>query len=73
LTPHHDQARFCWHATAPDQSEPAYVCFDVVVAADDQIHQVYEFIDRTPVTDRDGNQQRNRLRTLKSQPSRVSW
>jgi hypothetical protein len=30
-----------------DRSEPAYIGFDVVVAADDQIHQVYGFIDRT--------------------------
>ncbi|MGB9280111.1 MAG: hypothetical protein WCB57_08545 [Pseudonocardiaceae bacterium] len=38
------------NATAPDQPEPAYVGFDVVVAADDQIRQIYGFIDRTLVT-----------------------
>ncbi len=45
---HHDQARFTWHATAPDESEPAYVGFDVVITADDKIQQVYGFIDHSP-------------------------
>jgi hypothetical protein len=45
---HHDQARFNWLATAPAASEPAYVGFDVIIAADGQIQQVYGFIDHTP-------------------------
>jgi SnoaL-like domain len=45
---HHGQARFIWHATPPDAAEPAYVGFDVIVAAGDRIRHVYGFIDPTP-------------------------
>jgi hypothetical protein len=34
--------------TAPDESEPAYVGFDVIITADDKIQQVYGFIDHSP-------------------------
>jgi hypothetical protein len=45
---HHDQARFNWHATAPGESEPAYVGFDVLVTDDGRIRTVYGFLDKVP-------------------------
>lgn len=45
---HHDQARFNWHATAPGESEPTYIGFDVIITTDGQIQRVYGFIDRGP-------------------------
>jgi hypothetical protein len=47
---HHGQARFSWHATAPGESEAAYVGFDVLVADDDdgRVRSVYGFLDRVP-------------------------
>jgi hypothetical protein len=45
---HHTQARFAWNATAPGETEPAYVGFDVVVAEDGRIDRVYGFIDKAP-------------------------
>ncbi len=46
---HHSQARFTWHATAPGEAEPAFVGFDVLVASDGRVENVYGFIDRAPV------------------------
>lgn len=45
---HHDQSRFHWHATAPGATDPAYVGFDVIVAQDGRVRDVYGFIDRAP-------------------------
>src|SRR6478609_1247434 len=45
---HHDQARFNWNATAPGDTEPAYVGFDVIVADDGRVREVYGFMDRAP-------------------------
>jgi hypothetical protein len=45
---HHGQARFNWLATAPGQSEPAYIGFDVLVAEDGRVSSVYGFIDKAP-------------------------
>jgi hypothetical protein len=45
---HHDQARFQWHATAPGDAEPAYVGFDVLVAEDGRLRNVYGFLDKVP-------------------------
>ncbi len=45
---HHEQARFNWHATAPETADPTYIGFDVIIAAGDQIRQVYGFIDQAP-------------------------
>jgi SnoaL-like protein len=45
---HHDQARFNWNATAPGDTEPAYVGFDVIVADDGRVCNVYGFMDRAP-------------------------
>jgi hypothetical protein len=44
---HHDQARFQWHA-GPAEAPDAYVGFDVIVAEDDRIRNVYGFIDAAP-------------------------
>ncbi len=46
---HHQQARFNWHATAPGESEPSCVGFDVIVTDNDRIRQVYGFVDKVPV------------------------
>jgi hypothetical protein len=45
---HHNQARFNWYATPPGDSEPAYIGFDVLVAADGRVQSVYGFLDKTP-------------------------
>ncbi|HEV2980224.1 MAG TPA: nuclear transport factor 2 family protein [Solirubrobacteraceae bacterium] len=45
---HHNQARFQWHATAPGESEPAYVGFDVLVTDNGQVRNVYGFLDKVP-------------------------
>jgi SnoaL-like domain len=44
---HHDQARFQWHAGAPD-SPDTYVGFDVIVTEDGRIRNVYGFADAGP-------------------------
>ena len=44
---HHNQARFQWHA-GPDGAPDAYVGFDVIVADDGQIRNVYGFMDAAP-------------------------
>ena len=48
---HHSQARFHWQATAPGDSEPQYIGFDVIVVEDGQIAQVHGFIDKAPTGD----------------------
>ena len=45
---HHDQARFNWNATAPGETEPSYVGFDVIVADDGRVRNVYGFMDNAP-------------------------
>jgi hypothetical protein len=45
---HHGQARFQWHATAPGESEPAYIGFDVIVAEDGRVRRVYGWLDKVP-------------------------
>jgi hypothetical protein len=45
---HHEQARFNWNATAPGETEPSYVGFDVIVADDGRVRNVYGFMDRVP-------------------------
>jgi hypothetical protein len=44
---HHNQARFQWHAGAGDAPD-AYVGFDVIVAEDGRIRNVYGFMDAAP-------------------------
>jgi hypothetical protein len=44
---HHNQARFQWHA-GPADAPDAYVGFDVIVAADGRIRNVYGFMDAAP-------------------------
>lgn len=44
---HHNQARFQWHAGPADAPE-TYVGFDVIVAADGRIRNVYGFMDAAP-------------------------
>ena len=44
---HHDQARFQWHAGPADEPD-AYVGFDVIVADDGRIRNVYGFMDAAP-------------------------
>ena len=44
---HHDQARFQWHA-GPAGAPDAVVGFDVIVAEDGRIRNVYGFIDVAP-------------------------
>jgi hypothetical protein len=46
---HHNQARFQWHA-GPDDAPQTYVGFDVIVAADGRIRNVYGFMDAAPAT-----------------------
>jgi len=45
---HHNQARFQWHATAPGAAEPAYIGFDVLVADNGRVRNVYGFLDKVP-------------------------
>ncbi len=45
---HHSQARFQWHAGPPEEAEPAFVGFDVIVAEGDLVRGVYGFIDHVP-------------------------
>ena len=44
---HHNQARFQWHAGPPDAPD-AVIGFDVIVADDRRIRNVYGFMDRGP-------------------------
>jgi hypothetical protein len=44
---HHDQARFQWHA-GPAEARDAVVGFDVIVAEDGRIRNVYGFMDIAP-------------------------
>jgi hypothetical protein len=44
---HHNQARFQWHA-GPDDKPDTYVGFDVIVAEDGRIRNVYGFMDAAP-------------------------
>jgi hypothetical protein len=44
---HHNQARFQWHAGPPDAPD-AYLGFDVVLAEDGRICNVYGFVDAAP-------------------------
>ena len=44
---HHRQARFQWHAGPADAPE-TYVGFDVIVAEDGRIRNVYGFMDAAP-------------------------
>ena len=44
---HHDQARFQWHA-GPSADPAQFVGFDVIVADDGRIRNVYGFIDKAP-------------------------
>jgi hypothetical protein len=44
---HHNQARFTWHA-GPAEAPAAFVGFDVIVAEDGRIRNVYGFMDATP-------------------------
>ena len=48
LDAHHNQARFQWHATAPDGTEPAYIGFDVLVTDKGRVRNVYGFLDKVP-------------------------
>ena len=45
---HHWQARFNWRATAPGDSAPSYIGFDVITTAGDRVRQVYGFMDKAP-------------------------
>ena len=45
---HHDQARFNWNVTGPGHSEPAYVGFDVIVADNGRVRNVYGWLDHAP-------------------------
>ena len=44
---HHSQARFQWHA-GPADAPDAYVGFDVIVAENGHIRNVYGFMDAAP-------------------------
>jgi hypothetical protein len=44
---HHDQARFQWRA-GPADAPDTYVGFDVIVAEDGRIRNVYGFMDAAP-------------------------
>src|SRR2546421_12993499 len=44
---HHNQARFQWHA-GPAAAPDSYVGFDVIVAEDGRIRNVYGFMDAAP-------------------------
>jgi hypothetical protein len=45
---HHGQARFQWHATGPEEPEPAYIGFDVLVTDNGRVQRVYGFLDKVP-------------------------
>jgi hypothetical protein len=44
---HHNQARFQWHA-GPADTPDAFIGFDVIVAEDGRIQNVYGFMDAAP-------------------------
>ena len=44
---HHNQARFQWHA-GPADAPDAFIGFDVIVAEDGRIRNVYGFMDAAP-------------------------
>ncbi len=44
---HHDQARFQWHAGPPEQPD-MFIGFDVIVAENGRIRNVYGFTDAAP-------------------------
>jgi hypothetical protein len=44
---HHNQARFQWHGGPADEPD-RYVGFDVIVAEDGRISNVYGFMDKAP-------------------------
>jgi hypothetical protein len=44
---HHNQARFQWHA-GPADAPDTYLGFDVIIAEDGRIRNVYGFIDAAP-------------------------
>ncbi len=44
---HHEQARFTWHAGLPN-GEPSYIGFDVAVAENGRLRNVYGFLDKVP-------------------------
>lgn len=44
---HHNQARFQWHA-GPAEAPDAIIGFDVIVAEDGRIRNVYGFMDAAP-------------------------
>src|ERR1700730_16855433 len=43
---HHDQARFTWHLGPPGGDEPIVIGFDVAVADNGRLREVYGFIDK---------------------------
>lgn len=45
---HHDTARFQWHLGAPGANEPLVIGFDVAVAENGRLRQVYGFLDKVP-------------------------
>jgi hypothetical protein len=45
---HHDTVRFSWHLGAPGAQEPLVVGFDVAVAENGRLRQVYGFLDKVP-------------------------
>ncbi|GAA3562510.1 nuclear transport factor 2 family protein [Amycolatopsis ultiminotia] len=45
---HHHLARFHWHLTVADATEPVAVGFDVVELADGRITKVHGFLDKLP-------------------------
>ncbi len=45
---HHDTARFTWHLGAPGAKEPLVIGFDVAVAENGRLRQVYGFLDKVP-------------------------
>jgi hypothetical protein len=45
---HHDTVRFGWHLGAPGAQEPLVVGFDVAVAENGRLRQVYGFLDKVP-------------------------
>jgi hypothetical protein len=47
---HHNQARFQWHAGPAGEAEPTFVGFDVLVADDGKVREVYGFLDATPAS-----------------------
>ncbi len=45
---HHDTVRFTWHLGAPGAKEPLVIGFDVAVAENGRLRQVYGFLDKVP-------------------------